>query len=506
MAPPKIRYDIEAMDKSARGFASFSERMKHATGSGAHLTRITTAIDKITFGKIGGRFRALAGDIGEVSAGAASVVDALGGLTGGAVLAGGATLGVAAGLVLAAKAAYDFTDPLAKSAVQLRNQSRLIGISTGDIQRFGIVNRMAGGEASDMTQALADTSAALNDAKWGRRPEVVFLLNQLGIKSRDARGAMIELADTFDRMPWLTPQSKQAIASGLGMGSITNLLMQGGANMRQSLAQSNQIVSDEDLNKLAKMQQQSVELDVAWTKLKNNVGSNLIVPWLTPALNGVNNFVNNLMDPNHWKSLVRDSSGRLRMQGYYRDGGHFHARGGVSADAGGPAPDATYDSNARGWRNNNPLNLKSAQTGQFRQFGSVADGFRASASQLQRYQDAYGLNTLQGIIPRWNGYGPESGNYINRVSKETGFDPSQGLDLHNGALLSRLMAAMARVENGSNPYSADQIQSALRPQSVQVDINLKNAPEGTTSIVRTAGPNITAGLKTVGPMGLTSGH
>lgn len=122
--------------------------------------------------------------------------------------------------------------------------------------------------------------------------------------------------------------------------------------------------------------------------------------------------------------------------------------------------------NARGIRNNNPGNLRVAPNavgndGAFAVFDKPDDGLAAMSRQLQLYGDR-GNNTPYGII---HTYAPSRENntqaYINAVTGDTGFGAHEQLDLSDPATLKRMMAAMIRHENGSQPYSEKDIDSGI---------------------------------------------
>ena len=135
--------------------------------------------------------------------------------------------------------------------------------------------------------------------------------------------------------------------------------------------------------------------------------------------------------------------------------------------------DAANGGMSRAERNHNWGNLR-ATTAQrlfhtvdtdekgFRKFNSDAEGFKAMQHQLQLY-NGRGLNTLTSIISKW---APPSENatgaYIQRVAKDTGFDPNAQLNLNDPAVMSKLIAAMARVESGKNKYSGDQVKILIQ--------------------------------------------
>ncbi len=132
----------------------------------------------------------------------------------------------------------------------------------------------------------------------------------------------------------------------------------------------------------------------------------------------------------------------------------------------GPGPYGQPGNNALGLRNNNPGNLRAApnatgKNGGFSTFSSPQDGLAALSRQLQLYGDR-GNNTLNGII---HTYAPRSENktqsYIDAVSKQTGFNPSDRINLHSPEVLEKLIPAIIKHENGVQPYTRDEISKGI---------------------------------------------
>jgi hypothetical protein len=124
----------------------------------------------------------------------------------------------------------------------------------------------------------------------------------------------------------------------------------------------------------------------------------------------------------------------------------------------------------RGFRNNNPFNLRPGQPWQglsptqtdpdFCQFVAPQWGIRAGCKVLLTYQTD-DLNTVRQIINR---YAPPSDDnptnaYVDNVSKACGVDPDAPIDVR--AMLPQLASGIIEQENGSNPYSADVINLAI---------------------------------------------
>lgn len=132
----------------------------------------------------------------------------------------------------------------------------------------------------------------------------------------------------------------------------------------------------------------------------------------------------------------------------------------------GQGPYGQPGNNALGLRNNNPGNLRAAPnaTGKnsgFVTFENAGDGLAALSRQLQLYGDR-GNNTLNGII---HTYAPRSENktqaYIDAVSKQTGFNPSDRINLHSPEILEKLIPAIIKHENGVQPYTRDEISKGI---------------------------------------------
>ncbi|HCO7840114.1 TPA: hypothetical protein OB695_000148 [Escherichia coli] len=141
--------------------------------------------------------------------------------------------------------------------------------------------------------------------------------------------------------------------------------------------------------------------------------------------------------------------------------------------------------NARGIRNNNPGNLEYSKTnpwsgqtgddGRFAKFETPEHGIRALGRNLLSYQ-RQGIDTVSDIINRWAP--PEDNNntpaYIKAVCEQLGVTPDQQLDASNPDTLKALCAAIIHHENGSQPYSDQQLASG-----VSAAIGLSSLPTST---------------------------
>lgn len=118
---------------------------------------------------------------------------------------------------------------------------------------------------------------------------------------------------------------------------------------------------------------------------------------------------------------------------------------------------------SRGYRNFNPGNIRQsdvAYTGEvepskdpaFKQFRTMSYGYRAMFVLLHTYSVKYHLKTLREMIER---YAPPVENdtieYVNFVSSRAKVADISTVDTMNEHQMIPIVAAMARVENGSDP-------------------------------------------------------
>ena len=115
---------------------------------------------------------------------------------------------------------------------------------------------------------------------------------------------------------------------------------------------------------------------------------------------------------------------------------------------------------SRGIKNCNPGNIRRSrvnyrgevhpsQDPDFKQFTSMAWGYRAMFVLLDTYRKRYGLDTLRKMISR---YAPPEENHtgidIDTICDFTGLTPDRVLDTHDRKVMIPIVMAMSRIENG----------------------------------------------------------
>ena len=122
----------------------------------------------------------------------------------------------------------------------------------------------------------------------------------------------------------------------------------------------------------------------------------------------------------------------------------------------------------RGLRNNNPGNIrrnsdvfqgeKTSSDKEFKQFKSMAYGYRAIFKILSNYYRNYKLDTIRKMISRW---APENENntnaYIKAVSDYAGIPADDPININDREQMIRIVAGMSKVENGREADMSDVI-------------------------------------------------
>ncbi|WP_347299585.1 hypothetical protein, partial [Clostridium perfringens] len=127
---------------------------------------------------------------------------------------------------------------------------------------------------------------------------------------------------------------------------------------------------------------------------------------------------------------------------------------------------------ARGLRNNNPGNIEASdknpwegQTGsdgRFAKFETPEHGIRALGKNLLAYQ-AKGFDTIAEIVNRWApaSDGNNTDAYIKALCGALGVGANEQVDMSNPRTLAALCAGIVKHENGSQPYSDEQIGAGV---------------------------------------------
>lgn len=128
---------------------------------------------------------------------------------------------------------------------------------------------------------------------------------------------------------------------------------------------------------------------------------------------------------------------------------------------------------SRGLRNNNPGNIRRSKIRyegevrpsrdrEFKEFSSMAYGYRAMFVLLHSYNRRYGLNSIRGMLNR---YAPPTENftegYIRFVANRTGIDANTIIDTLCERDMVAIVRAMSEIENGT-PAILEDVEQGWR--------------------------------------------
>ena len=122
---------------------------------------------------------------------------------------------------------------------------------------------------------------------------------------------------------------------------------------------------------------------------------------------------------------------------------------------------------SRGLRNNNPGNIRRSKVcykgevrpsrdPDFKEFSTMAYGYRAVFVLLDTYRSRYGLTTIRQMLNR---YAPPTENftegYVRFVADCSGVMPDEDIDTRSEKDMIPIVAAMSKIENGVAANIAD---------------------------------------------------
>ncbi|CAB1223459.1 hypothetical protein SFB10_3563 [Serratia liquefaciens] len=156
------------------------------------------------------------------------------------------------------------------------------------------------------------------------------------------------------------------------------------------------------------------------------------------------------------------------------DAQDFVNRNGEPSDLGGVTRFSAHgnSSAARGLRNNNPGNIEASaenpwegqagSDGRFAKFETPEHGIRALGKNLLSYQ-RQGYDTVSEIVNRWApaSDGNDTDSYIKALCGALGIGANDQVDMSNPRTLAALCAGIVKHENGSQPYTDEQLGAGV---------------------------------------------
>lgn len=363
--------------------------------------------------------------------------------------------GIAGGLLAAGVAAVGLGVRFAASGFEITRTAQRIGITTDELQRLRGAARLSGVDTDAMTAAVASLGDTLQDAKFGRNPLALQMLNKFGLAIHDNRDGTIdsistlrELADVLHRTT--DPHVQAIIARAFGLEEALPVLRQGGAAVDALGAQAAKlgvVAGPQALQWSVDFTNSLNRMKVAADGVANSYGSKMV-----PALAQGMDYI----------------TGRMTQSSSHP----FRAAGGGIFDflASGPR--------TLGWA-----------------AGKLFGGSAAPTSSDQR--------TVSGLIGGPLQQGPFARTGAGGLLTGDGGLVGGRYDPAVQAARDREAAAMVRneLQNATNDgdraaltrelaaRNAGAASGTLAPQKVQVEVAFKGAPPGTTATARSTTEN-----------------
>lgn len=304
------------------------------------------------------------------------------------------------------------------------------------------------------------------------------LLNnpQTGLMTKQGASAIGQSEQVIGQLGGLADQAFSSIPDGPVKEQFRNQFQAAGqpiANRARQyeIGQRQQFEAGQQQGLLANLQQQA---ENSFDSNEGFVNANLLAREQIMAYGQAHGQSPEEIEAN-WVSF-RENSAKAALNAQLTAGRYdqFLARNGEPSDVGGVSRFTAHgnSSAARGLRNNNPGNIEASdknpwegQTGsdgRFAKFETPEHGIRALGKNLLAYQ-AKGFDTVAEIFNRWApaSDGNNTDAYIKALCGALGVGANDQVDMSNPRTLAALCAGIVKHENGSQPYTDEQIGAGV---------------------------------------------
>lgn len=272
----KFNITIEAVDKAT---AVVRKVNKHIAGITAPIRQMRASVSSL--GREAGLHR-FGQKLAKVGRSAKNVFDHVSSLA--APMAAVVGVGTLTGIAMLSR-------DWAKLGWQTSITARTIGVSATSLQALQGAARMAGVSAASLTGDLGSLGTTLEDALYGRNQGAMMMLNRLGISiHKTASGAVDSTRAFMDLSRSIAgiknPQAQALVARTFGLEQVLPLLRQGPAAIQAYEAKVRELGGVQAGPALLAAQKFGIQLtflDVAIKGLKNAIGVKLI-PVLRPLV------------------------------------------------------------------------------------------------------------------------------------------------------------------------------------------------------------------------------
>jgi hypothetical protein len=191
-----------------------------------------------------------------------------------------------------------------KLGIEVSQTAGLLGTGTAGLQSLRGAAELAGLSSNALTGGLTSLRQVMHDAKWSRNPDIINLMDRVGIKFRttstgaiDVVSSLKDVADAIAAQPDIG--AKHTIAQAFGLEGLLPLLMKGAKGMEEleQRAKSLGLVLDGRAIEAAKRYGESIlQLEGSLTGLRYSI-TGALAPAFTPLINQFTKWIELNRDP-----------------------------------------------------------------------------------------------------------------------------------------------------------------------------------------------------------------
>lgn len=442
----KFEVQVVALDRFTKTFRNLNDRASKAVRPLTNVQRQVGALAKEM------HLDKAAKGLGKVSDAAVNLTRTLGLSLGPleSVLGIGAAGGIVGGLLAAGGAALGLGVRFASIGFEVSRTAQKLGVTTAELQGYRGAARLAGLDADVATAAISSLGDTLQDAKWGRNPLALQMLNKFGLALHTNRDGVIDTMATMRDLSGVLqnvadPHVAARVARAFGLEDALPLLRQGPEAIDKLTKSAN------DLGIVAGPQalQWSVDFTNSLNHMKvaidgaaNGLGARLV-----PALTSVMDTVTKGIEVKGFAGGAQN----LFLTAMYGPLGQLYAnwlssgpkpttaaQRTVSGQIGGPLQQGPYAPSGAGAGVDTGMSAAA-------QNGGMSDQWHVDPA-VQAERDRVAMGMVQSEL-------------------------ANSTNLNDRAALTRELAARR----------AGATTNTLTPQAVKVEVAFKNAPPGTTA-------------------------
>ncbi|WP_454862476.1 transglycosylase SLT domain-containing protein [Paraburkholderia fungorum] len=179
----------------------------------------------------------------------------------------------------------------------LSKTSRALGMSTSDLQAWHIAAQKSGVTASEFDSSISSSQNTIRDARYGKNPEALMLMQRMGVQIAANRDGTIDYLTTQQRLMAAigrqrSPVTQRNVAGALEMEGMLPMIQRGTYGQDLANARSSgQIMSPAQIKSAEQFEDRIISLKQSLTNLGYSIG-NAVTPPLQNFVESMTSFFN----------------------------------------------------------------------------------------------------------------------------------------------------------------------------------------------------------------------